>query len=141
MGRKTDELELAEALRYAEIPKLPQEFTAASRKIWVSAIAKVSKRSGETSYAIVRNDYGKSPKIVKVFGSISAISGIVAVYPYEFLEKDLYASYKTEQEKSALLSKVYGYTEKKIAELPQEDRDRMFYSYLIDTQRKCQRSK
>lgn len=128
------EKDLMDALQYAGVPKLPAMLAAGSRRIWTSAIMEVSKVNGEKSYAVVRNVYGRAPKIMKVFGSVAAIAKTGDIFPYAWLRKEMIPSFKSDEERTEFIAKSYGETGERVAELPLEDRDRLLYSFLIERQ-------
>ena len=134
--KKTKENELMDALAFTGCTKLPRvvDMTKPQSKVWVRAIAQVAKVDGTWSYAVIRNEYGRRPKVVKTFGSIAAISSIKSVHPYEWLEASSVPKFKNEEDRIAFIAECYGQDRERISPLSVEDRDRLFYSWFIARQ-------
>lgn len=135
--KETKENELMDALTYTGCTKLPKavDISKPQAKIWIRAIAKVTKVDGSWSYAIIKNDYGRKPKFAKVFGSVAAISAIKTVYPYQWLDSSLVPKFRNEDERVAFIAEAYGQADaSKIGKLAVEERDRLFYTWCIAQQ-------
>lgn len=76
---------LFDALNWAKISELPSKYTARSKKIWIAAIAMVTKVNNSQNYAVVFNDGYGNPVIKKDFGKIAIIKNVDEIYPYDFL--------------------------------------------------------
>lgn len=128
------EKDRTDALLYAQCPKMPKMYneTRDKGKVWIRAIARTVKVTGEESYAIVKNDWGRRMKVIKTFGSPAAISSVKAIYPYEWLEKELIPSLKTREEKIAWVAKTYKENEEKISVLNDDEIERLLYMSLMD---------
>ena len=107
---------LAEAMSYAKVPKLPEEYKATGMKIWVRAIVKVKKYNGRSNYALAVNDGSGSPRVVKDFGEMVGIKTFEAIYPYEYVTDEKMPSLRNKKDIIAFLS-VYGYNEDDITAL------------------------
>lgn len=111
-GEKT----LAEAMSYAKVPKLPEEYKTTGMKIWARAIVKVKKYNGRSNYALAVNDGSGSPRVVKDFGEMVGIKTFEAIYPYEYVTDEKMPSLRNKKDIIAFLG-VYGYNEDDIAAL------------------------
>lgn len=77
---------LSDALNWAKIGELPEkQDKRKSKKIWIAAIALVTKVDNSRNYAVVFNDGFGQPRIKKDFGKIALIKSIDELYPYDFL--------------------------------------------------------
>ena len=132
----TTEKELIDALAYSGCAKLPRAINPVKdqSRIWIRAIAKVRKITGTNSYAILKNDYGRKPKIVKMFGESAAIASIDSIHPYEWLKSEIIPSFKTEDERDMFIAKAYNCAVEKVASRSKEEKDRLLYVYLMDAQ-------
>lgn len=136
-NKQIKENELMDALSFTGCPKLPRavDVSKTQGKIWILAIAKVTKVDGSWSYAILKNDFGKRPRITKIFGSVAAVAGIKSVHPYMWLDMSLVPKFKNEDEKTKFLMEAYCLNnEDRIGSLSAEDRDRLLYSYCMAKQ-------
>lgn len=111
-----EEKTLAEAMSYAKVPKLPEEYKATGIKIWARAIVKVKKYNGRSNYALAVNDGSGSPRIVKDFGEMIGIKTFEAIYPYEYVTDEKMPSLRNKKDIIAFLG-VYGYNEDDITAL------------------------
>lgn len=82
MGKFT-ETSLNEALNYARLHKLPDEWDG--KTPFVKAIGLVSRSSGIQSYVILRMDGSGKQFVVKDWG-IDAVKRIDTVYPYIYVD-------------------------------------------------------
>lgn len=137
------EKDMYDALAYAGCAKLPRALNPAKdqSKVWIRAVAKISKKDGSESYAVLKNDYGRKPKIVKVFGSTSAIASVLSIHPYEWLKNELMPTFRTEQEKDDFLARAYDAKIERIAALRPEEKERLLYMHLMDVQQDYDDSK
>lgn len=74
---------LVKALSECALKELPNIWDG--KNIWIRALAKVKKYDGSESFVMAKNIDGKY-RIVKDFGTTSAIHSILEYYPYEYLE-------------------------------------------------------
>lgn len=111
-----EEKTLAEAMSYAKVPKLPEEYKATGMKIWARAIVKVKKYNGRSNYALAVNDGSGSPRVVKDFGEMVGIKTFEAIYPYEYVTDEKMPSLRNKKDIIAFLG-VYGYNEGDITTL------------------------
>ena len=118
-----EEKTLSEALSFARIGKLPEEYKVGSTKIWTRAVVKVKKLNGRTNYALAMNDGNGSPRIVRDFGDMVAIKSVVAIYPYEFAPSDITPNLRNKKEIEQFLVFI-GHPEEKVKQLlSNEDKD------------------
>ena len=95
-----------EVLEYTELPRIPDEYNE-DGPIWVKAIALVLTRTNSHSYAIVHNDAGATPTVVKTFDA-SGVSKVLGIYPYEYLPEGAIPAFKNVQEARTFVTKAYG---------------------------------
>ena len=107
---------MAEAISYAKVPKLPEEYKATGLKIWARAIVRVKKYNGRSNYALAVNDGSGSPRVVKDFGEMVGIKTFEAIYPYEYVTDEKMPSLRNKKDIIAFLG-VYGYNEDDITAL------------------------
>ena len=103
---RPDEERLLQVLEYTGQPCLPDEVDENCTPVWIYAIAKVMMMNLSTGYAVVRDHFGDTPTIEKIFGT-GAVAKIVSIYPYKFLDKKYIPEIKTAKEANAFIAKVY----------------------------------
>ena len=132
----TTEKNLMDALAYANCAKLPRAVNIIKdqSRVWIRAIAVVSNVTGAKTYAIVKNNYGRKPKFIKIFGDGAAIAKTVSIHPYEWLKPEAIPTFKNEQERDAFIARAYNTTADKVSGLSKEDKDRLLYTRLMDAQ-------
>lgn len=91
--RNRSEESLLDALSYCSLRSLPEPDD--KENIWIRAIAKIAKADGQTYYAYVEKDDKLNNKIIKDFGSISAIVKVVEYYPFSYLKPAFMPKFKT----------------------------------------------
>lgn len=91
MKNKSEE-SLLDALQYCSLRKLPE--IEDGENVWIRAIARVAKADGQMYYAYVEKDDNMQNKIVKDFGSISAIVRVVDYYPFSYLKPAFMPKFK-----------------------------------------------
>lgn len=94
MGKFTEQ-SLNEALNYARLHKLPDEWNGTDH--FVKAIALVSRSSGHQSYVIIRMNGDGQQIVVKDFG-MDSIRRIDKVYPYLFVDSQYMPRFSQGQE-------------------------------------------
>lgn len=126
---------LFEALEYAHIAELPTATTKDIKDVWVRGVAKLINGKNDTSYAIVRNVYGKAPQVIKVFDSFG-IREIVEVYPYSLLDMSFARGITKIEDLRLSVAKAYGKSLDEIKSLTKEELKILFYNYGIKLQEK-----
>lgn len=108
MARDLTRESLVSALAHCSLRDLPSVDNG--EDVWISAVAKVIKSDGSVSYALVEKDGKGNSKIIKDFGSISAIKKIESYHPFAFLKSSYVPKFKTakKDERIAYLTKKYG---------------------------------
>lgn len=132
----TTEKEMMDVLAYTGCVKMPRAINPVKdqSRVWIKAIARIQKITGAESYAVLRNDYGRRPRIIKTFGESASIAKIVSIHPFEWLRQDIIPQFRSEAERDAYLVRIYRTSEERIASLSQADKDRLFYTHLMDAQ-------
>lgn len=125
---KDEQMEF-DVLRYAGIPSLPDAWKEGD-PIWVRAVARTVTRTMGRSYAIVLNNYGKDPKVIKSFGD-TGIAAIESVHPYMFLPPSLLPDARTLDSLRRFVAKSYGVEFAKVAKLGREDLLKLTYGHCI----------
>lgn len=126
------EREEFEALNWAGVPEIP----AAEDKdtpVWIYAIAVVTTTANRKSYAIVRQDYGRRPNMIKTFTD-EGIARIDSVHPYKFLDANFVPKMENAAATKAYVAGAYGVTTDEIAKLKKPEILRLFYMHCIKTQ-------
>lgn len=123
-----------EVLRYTGLTKMPKKMSAKDNRIWIRAIAELAKKDGEVSYGVVMNDYGRKPRIVKVFGSSSAIAEIRELRPFSWLREDMVPAFASDNERMSYIAKTYGTSLEKVKSLSADEVQRLYYTLLISAQ-------
>lgn len=90
---KNLEKSLIDALSYCDLRDLPKKDE--EEFVWLKSLALVSKSDGTKSYALSIKDKDGNPKIVKDFGTVSAIRQVVEYYPFCMLDASFVPSFKT----------------------------------------------
>lgn len=121
-----------EALRYAELPCLPAP-AEENGMVWIYAIAKTLSYSMSVGYAVVRNSYGESPKIIRSFGD-GGVAKFTSIHPYKFLESRYCPTISGAAEMKAFLAKAYKVDKEKVAKLKNEALMKLFYNYCMTAQ-------
>lgn len=125
-----------EVLRYAEVPEMPAPLSEGT-PVWTLAIAKVTTRTASASYAIVRNDYGRDPKVIKCF-TTGGIATIDSIHPYEFLNLKVLPKFKSKEETRKFIARVYSKTLAEIEALTKEQQLRLLYEWCYREQQRLQ---
>ena len=76
---------LTEALAYAKLTKLPNEWEDRGG-VWTKAVVLVTKTNTKKNYAIAVNYGDNKPSIVKDFGDVCMIAKVEHIYPYYYLD-------------------------------------------------------
>jgi hypothetical protein len=103
----TLEKSLQDALAAARLVCLPKALTTTETRLWLKAIGLVKKSNGTQNYALFEYD-GINTKLKRDFGAMAVVSEIVAMYPYEFLEKKYIPLFKSEKA-MVFYAKEYGH--------------------------------
>ena len=127
-----------EALEYAEVPNLPAEYTGGA--IWVKAIAKITTMTNSQSYAIVVNDSGDKPSVVRVFDT-QGIASIDHIYPFSFLDGAALAPLKNADDLKELISRAYGIPQSEVNRLGKKELTKLFVRFAVRKQLKDEREK
>lgn len=90
---KNLEKSLIDALSYCDLRDLPKKDD--KEFVWLKSLALVSKSDGTKSYALSIKDENGNPKIVKDFGTVSAIRQIIEYYPFCMLDSTHMPTFKT----------------------------------------------
>jgi hypothetical protein len=77
---------IADALRVAQITKLPAK-TTADDLTWIEGVAKIRLSDASIGYGIVRRNPNLSVSYKYINGNTAAIANIEEVYPYESIDK------------------------------------------------------
>lgn len=77
---------IADALRVAQITKLPAK-TTADDLTWIEGVAKIRLSDASIGYGIVRRNPNMSVSYKYINGNTAAIATIEEVYPYESIDK------------------------------------------------------
>lgn len=97
---------LIDALQYCELRKLPEIDN--KEDFWIKALALVKKMDGTECFVCVEKDNNLENRIIKDFGTVSAIREIKEYYPYSFLKAMYLPKFKTpkKEERIEYLGKV-----------------------------------
>ena len=99
--KKNKEESLISALSFCSLTDIPEEDNG--KDIWTKAIGLVTKRDASESYIYLEKDAESlGYKIVKDFGSISAIYSVKKIYPFEFLKKFYVPEFKGDKKEDRL---------------------------------------
>lgn len=114
---------LMQCLDWCSVRTLPAEYDG--KNVYIKAIGKVSKKDGTFAYVAIKKDKQGNDKIVRDFGSMSAIHKIEKIYPYLYLDALFLPVFKTakKEERIMFLSSVYkgrSFTEMTLKELDKE---------------------
>lgn len=90
---KNLEKSLIDALSYCDLRDLPKKDD--KEFVWLKSIALVSKSDGTKSYVLVIKDENGNPRIVKDFGTVSAIRQVIEYYPFCLLDASFMPTFKT----------------------------------------------
>lgn len=90
---KNLEKSLIDALSYCDLRYLPKKDD--KEFVWLKSLALVSKSDGTKSYALSIKDENGNPKIVKDFGTVSAIRQIIEYYPFCMLDSAFIPMFKS----------------------------------------------
>lgn len=90
---KNLEKSLIDALSYCDLRDLPKKDD--KEFVWLKSLALVSKSDGTKSYALAIKDKNGNPKIVKDFGTVSAIRQVIEYYPFCMLDASFMPMFKT----------------------------------------------
>lgn len=82
--RNRSQESLIDALSYCSLRALPEPDD--KENVWIRAIAKIAKADGQEYYAYIEKDDNLQNKIVKDFGTISALVKVVEYYPFSYLK-------------------------------------------------------
>ena len=129
---RKDEERLFEALEYTGQPCLPEPVDE-NTPLWIYAIAKVLMTNLSTGYAVIRNDFGPQPYILKIFGN-GAVANYQSIHPYKFLDKKYVPELKGGKDAEAFVKKVCGIGPD--IKLKKEDVSRGIYLYAMGQQLK-----
>ena len=122
-----------EVLEYAEIPSLPKEHSGGA--IWVKAVAKITTMVGSQSYAIVINDGGETPRVVKVFDTLG-ISSIDHIHPYQYLDNSALEALKKADDVKSLIVRAYGLSPFEVEKLSKKELTKLFIRFAVRKQLK-----
>lgn len=75
---------LVDALAYAHVSDLPKKDNG--KRLWIYAIALVSKKDGTMAYCILKRNDLESYSYKAVFGTCSPLHNVAEIYPYEFAD-------------------------------------------------------
>lgn len=92
------EQSLKDALTHLVMEELPKQYKEASGEQWIKAVVLVKKLDLTQSYAIAERNADGRISYKKDFGTISPISGLISVYPYELVNKDRFFDFSAELE-------------------------------------------
>ena len=90
---KNLEKSLIDALSYCDLRDLPKRDD--KEFVWLKSLVLVSKSDGTKSYALSIKDKNGNPKIVKDFGTVSAIRQVIEYYPFCMLDASFMPFFKT----------------------------------------------
>ena len=90
---KNLEKSLIDALSYCDLRDLPKKDD--KEFVWLKSLALVSKSDGTKSYVLAIKDKDGNPKIVKDFGTVSAIRKVIEYYPFCMLDASFVPVFKT----------------------------------------------
>lgn len=100
---------LREALGAAACRELPKEWREGRDALfWIKAIVLVRKRNNTQSYALAERRGDGLITYVKDFGLMSQITGLVAIYPYMYLDEGRYLNFRSMEDMKRTLSSYYG---------------------------------
>lgn len=91
MKNKSEE-SLIDALAYCNLRALPEPDD--KENVWIRAIAKVAKADGQEYYAYVEKGDNLENRIIKDFGSISAMVSVIEYYPFSYLKPAFMPKFK-----------------------------------------------
>lgn len=112
------------------VPALPEPFEEASGRIWVDGIAKVLLRSGEPSFALVRNVWGGAPIITRMF-DVESIAKIVSIHPYSYLKENEVPGTDNISSLRSFVQRVYNVDAGKVKSLTKPELVKLAFSYAI----------
>jgi hypothetical protein len=75
---------LVKAMSFCGLREIPEEWD--KENIYLRALALVSKTDGSESYVLVEKDERGEDRMIKDFGTISAIHETISVHPFFFLD-------------------------------------------------------
>lgn len=75
---------LVKAMSFCGLREVPEEWDM--ENIYLRALALVSKTDGSESYVLVEKDERGEDRMVKDFGTISAIHETISIHPFFFLD-------------------------------------------------------
>ena len=84
---------LIDALSYCDLRELPKKDSG--EYIWLKSLALANKADGSSCYLLATRDEKGNPRIIKDFGSVSAIKEIVEYYPIVLLDSCFMPTCKT----------------------------------------------
>lgn len=110
------ESSLTAALSAAPLTALPKIWDGTDKDgYWIRAICLVLKRDASQSYTLALRDARGKVRQVRDFGHIGAISRVLSVYPYDYLDEQQYCTYGNPRLISRTLRMWFG--EKKAEEI------------------------
>lgn len=132
MGKFTEQ-SLNEALNYARLHKLPDEWNGTDH--FVKAIALVSRSSGQQSYVIVRMDGEGKQLVVKDFG-MDAIRRIDKVYPYLFVDSQYMPRFSSghEEDRYEYIARISNKSIDEVREMTPQQQVAAMRAYAIQKQ-------
>lgn len=83
-----EENTLTEALAFARLRDLPKKYNPKLGLTWILAVALIKKKNLMTAYAIVEQRADGLIQYKKTFGRLSPIDGLLAIYPYMYVDED-----------------------------------------------------
>lgn len=101
---KLEEKTLLDALAFVGLKKLPQESDLDN---YLSAIVLVEKFDGTKSYCIQKMGEDLKPYIAKDFGTISSITKVLSIHPYDFMKEKYVFKGTTKEEKLGYLKTIF----------------------------------
>ncbi len=133
----TKEESLKNALTTLRIPELPKRLKEEDEEYWMEAIVLVRKMDSTQSYALAKRRADGRICYTSDFGSMSPIAGLIAIYPYLYLDKDKYLSTgDIDKKREKLIQFIGGDDDAKIAVsgMSDEEVENAILSIAVDTQ-------
>ena len=133
------EREEFEALQWAGVPEIP-EAAGKDTPAWIYAVAKVTTRLMDESFAIVKMNYGGEPIVVKSFSDVG-IARIDSVHPYKFLDAKYLPQLRNAGETKKYIADAYGVQLADVEKLKKKELLRLLYAHCIKQQLEDEKAK
>lgn len=139
MVSKKEEMSLLECLSWCSVRKLPEEWD--KKNVYIKAIGKVKKADGTISYVAIQKDKNGKDKMVKDFGTISAIREVAEIYPYLYLDAMYLPTFRGQkkEDRISMLSNLY--KDRDFSQMSLKELDREVLNYAIQMHLMAEKNK